>query len=761
MGRILIGLTLALSLVVNLEGAPIRVDLSMPGRSDSIAPDYEVWQVEDTASASMTFDGVTVTFTRVGPHGSGLTSGWWKEGATVHEALFASDGITVDGGDAGGQIEMRLSGLTAGPHTLVTYHNTWSNPATHTFSPIDISVGGTEVVTDLAVTNRVTLDSEGTFATLELTAEAGADVVILFAADTTDGAITDKNVCINGFEIDTVAPDRKAINPVPAHLNEHADADDGDVMLKWTGAEGASSHDVYLGTDLEAVQNATTTTAEFVGNVTTTGTLVGELNHMETYYWRVDEVFEGEAPDAGDVWMFRVRHLAFPTAEGWGRFARGGRGGTVYKVTNLNDSGPGSLRAGVEAEGPRTIIFDVSGIIELGSRLSLKNPYCTVAGQTAPGKGICIKDYPFGLLGGNDQIMRHMRVRVGKEKGTDKTYDGIGMASADHSIVDHCSISWTVDEAFSSRSANNITLQRTLISEALHVAGHQNYEPGSSHGFAGSIGGDIGSFHHNLLAHCEGRNWSLAGGLDGGSRHTGSLDIRNNVVYNWDGRTTDGGAEKVNFVRNYYKPGPATGGPFTELRPQFEFPDFGPQQYYVEGNVMEGHHGPEGPEGPFDGVRPSGTQPWPVTVPEPFFEHYVETQTAAGAYDSVLADVGATRPMQDEQDARVIREVREGTFTYRGYVTNDPGLIDNQDDVGGWEDYPEMSRPAGWDTDGDGLPNAWEERHGLNADDPADGNETVEGGYTNLEIYLNVLAGDIEEPAVGAAVRGGVWWGYR
>ena len=191
-------------------------------------------------------------------------------------------------------------------------------------------------------------------------------------------------------------------------------------------------------------------------------------------------------------------------------------------------------------------------------------------------------------------LFRYVRVRVGKVAGTSKTLGGMGAAGTDHSIIDHCSISWSQDEAFSSRGAGNITLQRSLISEALHVAGHNKYAQGASHGFAGSIRGDVGSFHHNLLAHCEGRNWSLAGGLDPSGTHTGSLDIRNNVVYNWDGRTTDGGAQYVNFVRNYYKPGPATGGPFTELNPQFENPDFGPQQYHVEGNVMEGRHGPEG-----------------------------------------------------------------------------------------------------------------------------------------------------------------------
>ena len=162
------------------------------------------------------------------------------------------------------------------------------------------------------------------------------------------------------------------------------------------------------------------------------------------------------------------------------------------------------------------------------------------------------------MLGTHDVIVRYIRVRPGNIAGL--TLDGMGMASTDHSIIDHCSISWTQDESFSSRAAKNITLQRTLISEALNVAGHKNYEKGKQHGYAASIGGDIGSFHHNLLAHCAGRNWSLAGGLDKAGRHTGRLDIRNNVVYNWGHRTTDGGVMQLNFVNNYYKPGAGVAG---------------------------------------------------------------------------------------------------------------------------------------------------------------------------------------------------------
>jgi hypothetical protein len=241
---------------------------------------------------------------------------------------------------------------------------------------------------------------------------------------------------------------------VPAHANEHVDADNSDVTLSWTAADSAVSHDVYFGENPNALALATPEGCEYRGNQTETTFAVGGLSSLGTYYWRVDEIAESGELTKGTVWMFRPRHLAFPGAEGHGRFARGGRGGRVVHVTNLNEDGPGSLREAIENDlGPRTIVFDVGGTITLSERLVLGDRHVTVAGQTAPGKGICIRGAPFGMSGASDAVIRFLRVRL----GAGPTFDGMGMSGSEHSIIDHASISWTIDEAFSSRSAKNIT----------------------------------------------------------------------------------------------------------------------------------------------------------------------------------------------------------------------------------------------------------------------------------------------------------------
>ena len=756
--RAIVALLAGMLTFSNLTAQEIKVDISNTGRplSEGWDPAYTAWDtnqnwfVAGSSTTSNTFNGISIRFTRVGSVGTGLKPNYWKAGvqSTTYNVKLTGDGINVENGDAGANIEMRIAGLSEGSHTLLTYHSIWDSLVPTNVAPINISVDGTQVITNLVMSMRVTNNADAATAYLNLNAIAGQDVVVLFQAETNNVA-TSRNVYINGFEIDTANSTLKAFSPYPPDRDEHADADTHNITLRWSAAASAVSHDVYFGTDSNTVKTATHASAAFKGNRTATNYLATNINSMVTYFWRVDEVNAATGVTKGDLWIFRPRHLAFPGAEGYGRFARGGRGGVVVEVTNTNDSGPGSFRDALTGNyGPRTVVFTISGLITLESDLIISgnNPYITLAGQTAPGKGICTRKYQIGVSGGRDLIIRNVRSRPGNISGV--TLNGSGLSGSDHCIMDHVSISWGIDEELSTRSSKNITFQRSLISEALNIAGHQNYPAGTAHGYAASVGGDAASLHHNLLAHNEGRNWSMAGGLDGSGFYSGRLDIFNNVVYNWGHRTTDGGAHEVNFVGNYYKPGAASTY-FYALNAQYGgFP--GSQQYYFTNNVMLGHfteaNQTAGRTSSTEngGYLPTNYSSW---VSTPFFPSYATIHPVTNAYKLVMSDVGCTQPAIDDHDVRVIRETLDGTYTYTGTgpYGGSPGLPNSQDDVGGWENYGNAVRPANWDSDHDGLPDWWETIKGLNPNSPAnnfsDSNADPDGDeYTNLEDYLNWMA---------------------
>ena len=540
-----------------------------------------------------------------------------------------------------------------------------------------------------------------------------------------------------------------ATSPVPASGDTHAAVDGEGSVLSWTAARDGRtvSQYIYIGTDSLAIANATASSATAQLGSETSYQLTTPLSNMQQYYWRVDRVDADGFITAGDVWMFQPRHLAFPGAEGYGRFARGGRGGKVVYVTNLNSEGPGSLRwALTNGQGPRTVLFKVSGVIDMDFKTCWTDDFVTLAAQTAPGKGICIKHSDIGV--GSDCVVRHLRARRGL--GTpDDTGNAIGTVYSDHTILDHVSASWGTDETFSSRSSRNITFQRSMISEALGIAGHRNYPEGTNHGYAATIGGDIGSFHHNLLADCNGRNWSLGGGTNANGEYAGRLDIFNNVVYNWNSRTTDGGAHEVNFVNNYYKMGPDTQQSFLFIG-QIEGNLKGTQSAYVSGNVRQNKDGSltedaKGVTYRMD-IRDGRTSlDWEYFVSEPFWPSYATIESAREAYKSVLSDVGANQPMTDLTDGRMVTETLNGTYTYTGSKSGIRGEIDDEQDAGGFEDYPETAWPSDYDSDNDGLPNWWEELRGTNPRSRtlnyADTNRDTEGdGYTELERYLDFMA---------------------
>ncbi|GGF06711.1 pectate lyase family protein [Flavobacterium limi] len=729
--------TAALAMLLTANGQAqnkqiVKVDFDFFQRrlEEVHAPGYDSWVVNEKKEDQKTFNGVTFKLK------GNFTSKWYKVGmsAPFYNKLGADGLVTAE------NLEMKISGLKPGKHTLLTFHNAFDVITGKTFSPIKIYVNG-KLTETVNASLRVNAKADASMAYISFNAVKAKEVVIRFEIDPATNPDVVKQIVINGFEIDTPNLMNQARSPKPENANEHVVTADKKVLLEWDASKNAVAHKLFFGEDKNTVANATESSKEFKGKLTDKTFSVSDLYSGSTYYWRVDEVDAKGNVTLGNVWSFKPAQLAFPGAEGYGRFAVGGRGGKVVEVTNLNDDGPGSLRDAVNQEiGPRTIVFNVSGNIQLKSRLVVNQPYITIAGQTAPGEGITVSRAPIGLTG-NDGVIRFLKVRIGG--GT--TFDGMGLTGADYSIIDHCSISWTIDESFSSRGAHHISLQRTLISEALNVAGHDKYEAGKMHGYAATIGGDIGSFHHNLLAHNYGRNWSIGGGLSGDGFYTGRVDIRNNVVYNWGKRTTDGGANEVNFVNNFYKPGASTGI-FVALNAQHEGVGKGMQRYFFDGNIMPGYFDEKSQDkGRKMTVTNNEKVEYETFVDKPFFDSYVNTQSAKGAYKNVLSDVGANQPFFDKHDNRIIDETLKGTFTYKGSKSGLGGMIDNESDAGGWPEFASETRPADWDTDHDGLPDWWEKAFSLNenskAGDFSDANSDLEeDGFTQLDNYLDWMA---------------------
>ncbi len=414
---------------------------------------------------------------------------------------------------------------------------------------------------------------------------------------------------------------------------------------------------------------------------------------------------------AGDV-------PAFPGAEGAGAMTPGGRGGTVIAVTNLNDDGPGSLRAACEASGVRTVVFRVGGTIALRSPLVLRHPYITIAGQSAPGGGICLRDHPL-IITTNHVIVRHLRSRLGDESAQQVDCISI-LGGSSHVILDHCSTSWSIDEALSiSGAVSDITVQWCLIAEPLRGSKHVK----GPHGF-GSLSRATGrvSWHHNLWAHADARNPRLG---DYYGRGTPTFDVRNNVIYN-HGATATGltqGRLLVNYVGNYIRPGPDSRAktPITIGRDS----DI---QFFIRDNVVDGMPALTADNTRFFNVVAFDGRRQVTTTDTPFDMPPVTTVTADEALALVLDSAGATKPRRDAVDARIVEHVR----------TRGGRIIDSQAEVGGWPGLDAGTAPA--DEDNDGMPDAWERARGLDPHDATDANGDVDGdGYTHLEDYLNEL----------------------
>ncbi|MBP5135744.1 MAG: pectate lyase [Paludibacteraceae bacterium] len=452
---------------------------------------------------------------------------------------------------------------------------------------------------------------------------------------------------------------------------------------------------------------------------------------------------------------------AFPGAEGYGQDVTGGRGGKVIHVTNLNDSGEGSLRAAIEQSGARTIVFDVSGKIELESKLLISNGDVTIAGQTAPGDGICVKNYDMQVNADN-VIIRFVRFRLGidrpdygqtgsmTEEGEYIDRDATWGRNHSNIIIDHCSMSWCTDEAASFYDNTNFTMQWCIIGESLRGSIH----PKGNHGYGGIWGGKGASFHHNLIIHNDSRNPRMCGSRYSGQPEQEIVDIRNNVFYNW-GATNSGYAGEggsYNFVNNYYKSGPATksGIKYRIFAPSADDGNNAQSKgvygiFYVSGNYMED----KGADWDWNGINIDAKNNADMTVEAiksntEFSVASVSTETAASAYASVLGYAGASLS-RDAIDARLARETSQRSYTYVGSKLGGLGIIDSPSDVGGYPDYSSTAAPT--DTDRDGMPDAWETANGLNPNDASDRNGTdlSTEGYTNLEVYINSLVEDVME----------------
>lgn len=491
----------------------------------------------------------------------------------------------------------------------------------------------------------------------------------------------------------------------------------------------------------------------------------------------------GEDNPDGPLQMDPVEFAAFPGAEGYGKNTVGGRGGKVYHVTSLDDDAnnpaEGTLRWVLKQKGAKTVVFDVAGTIHLKADLKTNNDNLTIAGQTSPG-GICLADYAF-VINSNEVIIRFLRFRPGDDSG--KEPDGLGGMDKKNIIIDHCSVSWSVDECLSVYGMENSTVQWCIAAQALRVSTHGK----GTHCYGGNWGGNKASYHHNLIAHCESRVPRL--GPRASTQLNEYVDIRNNVFYNWAGEGCYGAEnQNINIVDNYYKPGPATNSGKKADRIRYRIAKIGVRTldyvteddgsyndwypslhkwgtFYVTGNVVEGHddvtadnwtkgiYAQQENGSKVDNLWTEETmkairKESPVVDPVMTTEH-----SAQEAYQAVLNYAGACN-YRDAIDELVLSDVKEGkaTCTASG---NKPGYINEPEDVLqalselGDNPYPELAKDTSHDvtdTDGDGMPDAFETAYGLDANNPDDGNANTldpAGKYTNLEMYLHSLVQDI------------------
>jgi len=456
--------------------------------------------------------------------------------------------------------------------------------------------------------------------------------------------------------------------------------------------------------------------------------------------------------DSNPELVAACRHI-----EGGGAAVTGGDDGSIYRVSRLDDekdpntglAAAGTLRYAVSQSGARRVIFNTSGTIHLNSPLKVDKGNLTIDGQSAPGDGICIADYPL-IIEANNVIVRFIRVRLGDVSNTE--YDAVSVNDATGVVLDHLSCSWSVDECVSCYGNTDFTMQYCIVSESLKNSVHGK----GSHGYGGIWGGKNASFHHNLLAHHDSRNPRFDHDYVN-SVCAGPIDYVNNVVYNWggnsayggEGSTSTAGGRHINYVANYYKPGPATKSGVKErlLNPTTRCNyctgkcggSVQPGQFYMKDNYMFGSTAVTADN--WQGVHPDEASKLELCKASARWTEgmtpLTHEQSAEEAFETVLTKAGCSLH-RDAIDTRIVSEVRNGTFTHRGSNGSTNGLIDTQSDVGGWPELQTAARET--DTDFDGIPDAWETQFGLDPNDPLDARKTtLVTGFTNLEVYMRHL----------------------
>ena len=584
--------------------------------------------------------------------------------------------------------------------------------------------------------------------------------------------------CGKNGEEDTIP-----VPAVPQDVKLHS-ATETSLSFQWKAIEGASSYDWRLLEGSTEVKKGSVTVRSVIIDGLTSGKTykfaVRSVNVSGTSEWTtyLEAATEG-APTPGpgpDTPVLPERYddflipgneedgtpHAFPGAEGGGMYATGGRGGKVLHVTSLEDTNSeGTLRWAVTQNFPRIIVFDVAGIIELKSTLNINRNDVTIAGQTAPGDGICLKNYRLAINASN-VIIRFIRCRMGDEKKTED--DAMNIMSHDNGqyqniIIDHCSLSWSTDECASFYGMNNFTFQWNIVSESLRNSVHGK----GAHGYGGIWGGENATYHHNLLAHHDSRNPRID--HDYVSTQKGPVSLVNNVIYNWGGNTCYGGEsannegkfKQYNVIGNFYKPGPASKKQWF-IDPTTSCSNCSglgtgkivPGHFYMKDNVMYGNDGMT--DDNWTGTTVSASVISTIKADSPFYypdnQGSISIQSAHNAFSAVLSYAGASYA-RDSVDERVTRETREGNYTYTGSNGSKNGLIDTQGDVGGW---PEYKGEASNDSDADGIPDWFEDEFGLSKTNPSDAQAQgldKHGRYTNLEMYLHyivreIVAGGIE-----------------